>query len=86
VLKLWNLPQDLVDAVNLHHRPEATRNAVAHVVFLAEDLTSMIESTAPEDFWSALRRQICLDRAGIPTEGRNEIISTFNRESLPLAS
>jgi putative nucleotidyltransferase with HDIG domain len=79
LLNSWGLPEELVEAVTFHHRPERTKSVLAHVVFLAEDLTSMIENKPNEDFWSPLRRQICLDSVG--EDARNHI-----RAALPLAS
>jgi putative nucleotidyltransferase with HDIG domain len=79
LLKIWQLPEELVEAVAFHHRPERTRSPLAHVVFLAEDLTALIENKPHEDFWSPLRRQICLD--SVSEDARNQI-----RAALPLAS
>jgi HD-like signal output (HDOD) protein len=84
LLAAWKLPQELVEAVALHHRPESTPNTLAHVLFLAEDLTTLVEGNQPEDLWSAMRRRIALDKSEIPPHAVEGIVAAFGGPDLKL--
>ena len=84
LLASWQLPQELIDAVSLHHRPEALgKNAtLAHILFLAEDLAANLSEKASEDLWSPMRRQVSQDVAGITPEHVLESISAVYGQTL----
>jgi putative nucleotidyltransferase with HDIG domain len=61
LLRRWELPDEIVDAVALHHRPECSDVRLNAVLCLAEDLSAGV----PEDLWPGLRRATACERAGI---------------------
>ncbi len=84
LLASWELPQELIDAVAFHHRPEALgENAtLAHILFVAEDLAANLSEKDSEDLWSPLRRQVSHDVAGITPEHVLEAISALYGQTL----
>lgn len=84
LLASWQLPQELIDAVSLHHRPETLgKNAtLAHILYLAEDLAANLSEKDSEDLWSPLRRQVSQDVAGITPEHVLEAISALYGQTL----
>jgi len=84
LLAAWNLPEELVEAVGLHHRPEKAPGTLAQVLFLAEDLTTVLEGKAPEDLWSAMRRRIAFDKSAIPPHAVEGILAAFGGPDLKL--
>jgi putative nucleotidyltransferase with HDIG domain len=62
LLREWALPQEIVEAVRCHHRPECNSSRLTAVVCLAENLQH-----SDEDLWSEMRRQTAMERAGIVT-------------------
>lgn len=87
LLASWQLPQDLIDAVRLHHRPEACGKvaSLAHILFLAEDLAANLSEKENEDLWSPMRRQVSQSVARITPECIVEAVSGANGQSLQLA-
>jgi putative nucleotidyltransferase with HDIG domain len=57
LLRSWQLPDAIVEAVARHHRPEHSKCLLRAVVHLAE--------AADEDLWSNMRRKVALDQSGI---------------------
>jgi putative nucleotidyltransferase with HDIG domain len=53
LLRAWELPGGIVDAVSLHHRPERSESELSALLSLAEDLNA---HTASEDLWPDMRR------------------------------
>jgi putative nucleotidyltransferase with HDIG domain len=47
-LRAWGLPDNIVEAVEFHHRPECSRSRLSAVVTLADDFS--------EDLWADMRR------------------------------
>ena len=82
ILADWGLPAELVEAVRKHHRPEVSRELLVHVLFLAEDLATAQQSRPAEDLWSALRRQVSLERAGISIDALQEAITEMDEPTL----
>ena len=68
VLTAWGLPQELVEVVRLHHRPECSRDRLTYILFLAEDLATGLRGKAAEDLWGPMRRTLCLERVGMELE------------------
>ena len=60
LLRRWGLPDEIVDAVAQHHRPECSDSRLHAVVHLAE--------SADEDLWSEMRKKAALDLTGITLE------------------
>lgn len=87
LLASWQLPQDIVDAVRLHHRPETCGKvpSLAHILFLAEDLTANLGEKENEDLWSPLRRQVSQSVARIPPECIAEAVSGVYGQALQRA-
>jgi len=56
----WRLPGHLVRAIRQHHRPETATSPLAHLLYLAEHLTS-----SQEDLPSPLRFEMALDGLGV---------------------
>ncbi|MFN7936870.1 MAG: HDOD domain-containing protein [Bryobacteraceae bacterium] len=64
----WALPQSIAHAIEFHHQPEQTDDALASLLYLAEHC-----SGSAEDLPSATRFQIALDRAGVTRQGLNAL-------------
>jgi putative nucleotidyltransferase with HDIG domain len=60
LLRSWQLPDEIADAVSRHHRPGHSDCPIAAVVHLAE--------AVDEDLWSNMRRKAALDQSGITPE------------------
>ncbi len=65
ILREWELPALIVDAVALHHRPGRSESLLGATLCLAEDLSAADADMPPEDLWLAMRRKIACERAGI---------------------
>jgi putative nucleotidyltransferase with HDIG domain len=65
LLRAWELPQGIADAVSFHHRPEHSDSRLTAVLTLAEDLTTRTANADSEDLWAAMRRSSACLRAGI---------------------
>jgi putative nucleotidyltransferase with HDIG domain len=63
ILRRWAFPEHLVDAVRLHHRPEATESPLAAALFVAEECNG-----SEEDRVSGARRRIARERLGVAGE------------------
>lgn len=87
LLAAWHLPQELIDAVRLHHRPEACGKTagLAHILYLAEDLTANLTEKATEDLWGPLRRQVSQSVALITPECIAEAVSGVYGQTLQRA-
>jgi putative nucleotidyltransferase with HDIG domain len=46
ILKMWRFPEELLEAVKHHHRPEATASRLASVLYAAEDMEESLPSCA----------------------------------------
>lgn len=57
VLRIWNFPPHLIEAVRFHHSPEKTESRIAALLFSAEDLTETLPSCA-RDFAAAQRLEM----------------------------
>jgi putative nucleotidyltransferase with HDIG domain len=64
-LRTWELPDCIVEAVDMHHRPERSPSPLAAVLTLAEDLAARSANTASEDLWPGMRRTAACLTAGI---------------------
>jgi HD-like signal output (HDOD) protein len=60
IAESWRLPADMVEAIALHHRPERTRNRLAHLLYIVEYLCD-----AGEDIPSLVRLQAALTGLGL---------------------
>ena len=67
-LERWNFPQDLVEAVRFHHRPEQSSSVLAAVLYLTELCSSPLE-----DVPSLARAKAALERLGLDAEGQYEL-------------
>jgi putative nucleotidyltransferase with HDIG domain len=67
-LRGWELPEGIVEAVGLHHRPGRSVPRLNAVLTLAEDLAARSRNTAPEDLWPGMRRTVAAANAGIAPE------------------
>jgi putative nucleotidyltransferase with HDIG domain len=65
--RIWRLPEATVEAICYHHAPEATRNRMAHVLYIAEYL-----SGSDEDLPSHLRMECALNSLGMALDGVNQ--------------
>ncbi len=87
LLRRWNLPSEIADAVEFHHRPENTKSVLAGILTLAEDAVSGadIPSEAP---WPAMRRAAGARLTGIYRDSppRSAEKAADKSGSLPLAS
>jgi putative nucleotidyltransferase with HDIG domain len=64
ILKMWRFPEELVDAVEHHHRPELSRSRLTAALYAAEDLDESLPSCA-RDHTAAKRLDIeAVRRAG----------------------
>jgi putative nucleotidyltransferase with HDIG domain len=66
LLSSWELPQDMVEAVRNHHRPECPGSTLHAVIHLAED--------AKEDLWSNMRKEAALERTGISRDQLEQVL------------
>jgi putative nucleotidyltransferase with HDIG domain len=73
-LRAWELPEIIVEAVLLHHRPECSGSPLGAVLTLAEDLTARSTNTPSEDLWSGMRRTAACLTAGITLDQFEEYI------------
>jgi putative nucleotidyltransferase with HDIG domain len=64
-LRTWALPDCIVEAVEMHHRPERSLSPLCAVLTLAEDLAARSANTASEDLWPAMRLTAACRTAGI---------------------
>jgi putative nucleotidyltransferase with HDIG domain len=65
LLRSWDIPGSIVEAVKFHHRPECSDARLISVLFLAEDLCAGTGPHCHEDLWPGLRRTIAGERTGI---------------------
>jgi putative nucleotidyltransferase with HDIG domain len=70
-LTQWKFPDDLVEAVRWHHRPERTSSTIASLLYLAE-----VVSESEEDLPSAIRMRTACRLTGIDPEA----LADLNRE------
>jgi HD-like signal output (HDOD) protein len=79
LLRTWNMPAEIVDAVAFHHNPEATESALAGILNLAEEdalnnpSASPNNSTARENLWGGMRRAAAARLTGIHGISRHEL-------------
>lgn len=64
-LRNWELPDGIVEAVELHHRSEVGGSPLSAVLGLAEDLAARAANAASEDLWPAMRRTAACFTIGI---------------------
>jgi putative nucleotidyltransferase with HDIG domain len=64
-LRAWALPESLVNAVGLHHRPGPDTSPLGGLLTLAEDLAALAGNTASEDLWPEMRRAAACQATGI---------------------
>jgi len=72
-LKLWNFPEDFVDAVGFHHQPERTQCKFAALLYLTEHWTDSCE-----DVPSALRLRAALERLNLSERAFTQFTPTFD--------
>ncbi len=65
LLRAWDLPTSVVDAVTTHHRPEASASGLSSVLFLAEDTPVRLGTAPVEDLWPDMRRTIACEKTGL---------------------
>jgi putative nucleotidyltransferase with HDIG domain len=65
LLRACGLPEEIVEAVRYHHRPEASVSRLAAVLALAEDAAARISHEPFEDLWPDMRRLAACRTAGI---------------------
>jgi putative nucleotidyltransferase with HDIG domain len=68
LLRDWDLPTEIADAVRYHHRPEFSDSRLASVLCLAESLTR-----PEEDLWPDMRRRAAFLTVGIDQDQLDEI-------------
>ena len=64
LLEKWKLPQEMAEAVRLHHRPESARSTLAGILYLAEE-ESAENSSRSESLSSGLRRACATQISGM---------------------
>ncbi len=64
-LRAWALPESLVNAVGLHHRPGPDTSPISGILTLAEDLAARAGNTDSEDLWPEMRRAAACLATGI---------------------
>jgi putative nucleotidyltransferase with HDIG domain len=81
VLRSWELPRVLVDAVEHHHQPEMSDSVLASLLFLAEEWSRRKTGEIPEGMGAPLRRAHAEQASGISTaifaewESRSELLA-----------
>ena len=63
ILRVWNFPEHLIEAIRYHHQPEQSDSQMASLLYIAE-----FWSGAEEDVPSALRMGRALERTGLTPE------------------
>jgi putative nucleotidyltransferase with HDIG domain len=71
VMRRWNLPPHMVQAVELHHQPERCESILTQVLYLAEHC-----SGSQEDIPSMARFKLAVDRSGIDQQQLNALSGT----------
>jgi HD-like signal output (HDOD) protein len=71
-LRAWALPESLVNAVGLHHRPGPDASPLGGVLTLAEDLGARAGNTDSEDLWPEMRRAAACLATGITLDRLDE--------------
>ncbi len=84
ILRAWDLPERIVDAVALHHRPGRFASALTATLYLAEDLSAQDAGAPAEDLWPGMWRSAACERAAISLDQ----LRAFNKmgRSLPDAA
>jgi putative nucleotidyltransferase with HDIG domain len=72
-LKIWNFPDDFVEAVEFHHQPEKTQGKFAALLYLTEHWTDSCE-----DVPSALRFRAALERLGMSEKAFTQFTPKFD--------
>jgi HD-like signal output (HDOD) protein len=72
-LKLWNFPEDFVEAIGFHHQPERSQGKCAALLYLTEHWTDSCE-----DVPSALRFRAALERLGMTEKAFTQFTPTFD--------
>jgi putative nucleotidyltransferase with HDIG domain len=81
LLRNWELPKILVDAVEHHHQPEMSDSVLASLLFLAEEWHREKSCDAAEGIAAPLRRAHAEQTAGFtlevfaPWEGRSDLLA-----------
>ncbi len=65
ILRGWDLPERIVEAVALHHRPGRSGSLLTATLYLAEDLSAENADTPSEDLWPGMWRRAACERTGI---------------------
>jgi putative nucleotidyltransferase with HDIG domain len=65
ILRGWDLPERIVDAVALHHRPGRFASVLTAILYLAEDLSAQDAGESAEDLWPGMWRRAACERADI---------------------
>jgi putative nucleotidyltransferase with HDIG domain len=68
ILRGWDLPERIVDAVALHHRPGRSAPLLTATLYLAEDLSAQDAGASSEDLWPGMWRRSACERTGISLE------------------
>jgi HD-like signal output (HDOD) protein len=56
LLRDWELPAQIIEAVATHHRPENSQSDLGAVLCVAEDVVAQTSPMKSEDLWPSLRR------------------------------
>jgi len=72
-LKIWDFPEDFIEAVEFHHQPERTQGKFAALLYLTEHWTE-----SREDVPSALRLRSALERLGLSERAFTQLTPTFD--------
>jgi putative nucleotidyltransferase with HDIG domain len=74
LLRQWNLPSVITDAVDAHHRPEESESVLASLLFLAEEWSGAQPAGAPEETLALEMRRLWAEkRAGIKLDAFAEL-------------
>jgi putative nucleotidyltransferase with HDIG domain len=65
ILRGWDLPERIVDAVALHHRPGRFVSILTATLYLAEDLSAQDAGASAEDLWPGMWRRAACEKVGI---------------------
>jgi putative nucleotidyltransferase with HDIG domain len=81
LLRSWELPRILTDAVEHHHQPEMSDSVLASLLFLAEEWSRERTGDAPDGMGTSLRRAHAEQASGVSTaifadwESRSELLA-----------
>ena len=65
LLKSWELPNGIIEAVSLHNRPESSDANLNAILSLADSPLPLPPYSACEDLWPAMRRSAAIQKTGL---------------------